>query len=46
MSIQAKTVLVIRVVVAVRPSGFDYLRSLPLMAAFFLQHDMGQWETQ
>ena len=25
----------IRVVVAAQPSGFDYLRSLPLMAVFF-----------
>ena len=45
MSIQAKAVLVIRVVVAVQPSGFDCLRSLPLMAVF-LQHDMGHWATQ
>ena len=35
MSIQAKAVLVIRVVVAVRP-----------LMAVFLQHDMGHWETQ
>ena len=41
----------IRVVLAVQPSGFDYLHSLPLMAVFFFNYvfsqlDKEHWKTQ